>query len=330
MDSPGGIIHRPAELAQAPLVPTSRNPFFAYIASLEAPRSRRTQRSSLGHLTRQVWGCEPEDLCWQELRFAELSALKAWLSDPKRYKPATANRLLSGIRRVLYFARRLGLMGEDAYRECCDVGMVRGSRLVPGRAVTHGELQAMFRSLDVRKPLDARNAALLALLYGAGLRRDEACRLELADLDVETGALRVMGKGNKERVSHLPKGARAAVKAWLVHRGRNPGPLLLATEHGRELTGRAMACETVAHAIAKIGQRAGVPHFSPHDLRRTWVGDMLRENADLVTVQTLAGHASPDTTSRYDRRGDAERATAAELVCVPFVGVPEETQEPQS
>jgi integrase len=182
----------------------------------------------------------------------------------------------------------------------------------------------MFASLDVRRSLDARNAALLALLYGAGLRRDEACRADFADLDVESGALRVLGKGNKERITHLPHGARAAVKAWLAHRGMDPGPLLFATEHGRELTRRRMAGQTVAHAIATIGQRAGVPRFSPHDLRRSWIGDLMRAGADVGTIQRLAGHASPETTTRYDRRGDEERAEAAELISVPFVA-PEDT-----
>jgi site-specific recombinase XerD len=292
------------------------NAYLCYLASLESPRSRKTQHQTLRRLCRQLWNSEPEAFSWHGLGYAEMVALRSWLSE--RYAPSTANRILSGVRRVLHHARRLGLMAEGQYAAAVDLRPVRGQRLIPGRALSAGELRSMFAMLNASKPLDARDGALLALLYGAGLRRQEAVTLELEDYDAERSTLRVLGKGNKERLAHLPSGARAAVDAWLLHRGTEPGPLLWPTDHGRQVAPRRMAVDTIRHAIDRLGQRAGVSKFSPHDLRRTYVSDLLGAGADLATVQALVGHSAPTTTARYDRRGEAVRAKAAELIHVPY------------
>lgn len=79
-----------------------------------------------------------------------------------------------------------------------------------------------------------------------------------------------------------------------------------------------MSVEGIAYIVRSLGQKAGVRAFSPHDLRRSFVSHLLEGGADLATVQRLVGHAEPGTTSRYDRRGDADRARAVELLNVPF------------
>ncbi len=79
-----------------------------------------------------------------------------------------------------------------------------------------------------------------------------------------------------------------------------------------------MTPQAVYNALQKRGAEAGVDDISPHDLRRTLVGDLLDAGADLPTVQRIAGHASPETTSRYDRRGDRTAQAAADLMHVPY------------
>jgi len=307
-----------ASAAVALEAPAHTSPAVAYLASLSSG-SRRTQGRALEVLAELVTGggMDARALPWHALTPAHTGALRERLAE--RYAPATANRHLAALRGVLRAAWRLGLMDAEAYQRARDVQDVKGSRLPAGRSLSSGEVRALFAACD-RSAGGARDAALLALLYGCGLRRAEAAGLELADFNAETGELVVRGKGNRERVAHLVNGARAALEAWLAIRGDAPGALLCPVGKAGRVTVRALTPQAVLLALRVRGQAAGVARFSPHDCRRSFVGDLLDAGADIATVQRLAGHASPTTTSRYDRRPEAVKRRAVELLHVPFAG----------
>jgi site-specific recombinase XerD len=296
-----------------------RHPALTYLASL-APGSRRTMRAALdtiaGILSADIhdWGTFP----WPKLRYQHTGAVRSALAE--RYAPATANKALSALRGVLRECWRLGLMGADDYRRAVDLEPVRGSRLPRGRALDAGELAALFRvCAEDPSPAGARDAALLAVLYGGGLRRAEAVALNVADVDTGTGAVTVRsGKGAKDRLTYLPAGGIAAVRAWLQVRGDAPGPLFIGVNKGGRLEWRRLTDAAVRVVMVKRARQAGVSAFSPHDLRRSFVSHLLDAGADLAAVQGLAGHSSPTTTTRYDRRGERARQQAAALLHVPF------------
>jgi integrase/recombinase XerD len=164
-----------------------------------------------------------------------------------------------------------------------------------------GEIRALFVACAADgSPAGARDAAMLALLYGAGMRRQEIVRLDVEDFEVETGAVTVRaGKGRKERTAFTSNGSLAALQAWLTVRGPEAGPLFIPVMKG----GRLVARRLIAHAIYKMVQKrarqAGVKAFSPHDLRRTFVSDLLDAGADIATVQQLAGHAGIARARRW-------------------------------
>jgi integrase len=164
-------------------------------------------------------------------------------------------------------------------------------------------------------------AALRGVLYGGGLRRAEVVSLDMSDFLPETGALTVRhGKGDKARIVYLTGGAQGAMATWLPVRGPDPGALFLPINKGGRLTHRRMTDQAILAMLRRRAIKAGVGHFSPHDLRRTFISDLLDAGADIATVQKLAGHASVATTGRYDRRGEHAKQRAAALLHVPYQG----------
>jgi integrase len=209
---------------------------------------------------------------------------------------------------------------------------VRGEPEPRGRHLSAGELGSLFQacgpSSDDHQDSPARrrrDAAFLALAYSCGLRRSEAVAVELADLDLVNGELRVRrGKGRKPRQLSLPPTALPALQDWIQVRGSEPGPLFCPVlKSGRLQREAGQLARLSAGAAWRIcrerGLQARIPAPAPHDLRRTWIGDLLDLGVDLATVQKMAGHASASTTGRYDRRDRGVQRRAASVLHVPYV-----------
>jgi site-specific recombinase XerD len=266
--------------------------------------------------------CNATSIPWHLLRYQHTQAVRAWLAGS--YSPATANRMLAAVRGVLKEAWRLGLMVAADYHRTSDLPAVKGTRLPPGRALNAGELRALFNACTAgRPPIGARDAALLTLLYGAGLRRSEAVAVDTADYDPDTGAITVRhGKGNKQRVVYLGHTGRAAVDFWITARAMGTDALLNPVTKGGLVVPRRMTGQAVLKRLRHLAGKSGVAHFSPHDCRRSFISHLLDAGADIATVQRLAGHASTTTTSRYDRRGERAKQKASGLLHVPFTPQP--------
>ena len=233
--------------------------------------------------------------------------------------PATANLTLAALRGVARAAWRLGLMSAEDLARIRDVPRVGGSRLPAGRSATGGELAALLAACGRDPgPLGARDGALLAVLYGGGLRRAEISALAIDAWDAERRVRRVRGKGDKERLVPLPPGAAAALADWLAVRGRAPGLLFHRILKGGRVVATGITTQAVYDILLGRATLTGVDDLSPHDLRRTYAGDLLDAGADLSVTQQLLGHASPVTTARYDRRGEGAKRRAAALLHVPY------------
>jgi integrase len=236
--------------------------------------------------------------------------------------------MLAALRGVLRAAWELGQLDTDSYQRAVSIRAVRGETVPRGRSISRGELRALFAACtNDHSPIGARDAALLAVLYGSGLRRAEAAALNVSDYDPETGALRVRaGKGNKERICYTAAGERHLLKSWLSARSEagappSAGPLFLPMVKGGKISKtrlKHLDSRSVLDIAQKRARQAGVKHLTPHDFRRTMIGDLLDAGADIATVQKLAGHAQVTTTARYDRRGEAAKARAAELLHIPL------------
>ena len=253
---------------------------------------------------------------WHEVTYADSMAVRIALTE--RYRPATVNKMLSALRGVLKQTWRLGLMDADAYRRAADVENVRASRLLSGRALAGEEIAKLFKTCTTdATPKGARDAALLAVLYGCGLRRGELAGLDVEHFDPDDCSIVVHGKRNKQRTVYLSEGGCRYVQTWLEHRGDTPGPLFCPVDQTGEIRISRLRGESVAYIVKRLQQVAGVEHFSAHDLRRTAVTHMLDAGVDVITVQRLAGHADLSTTARYDRRGEQAKRRAVQSLSLP-------------
>ena len=311
----------PAPLAT---VRADNNAAAVYLASL-GERSRRVQLHALG-VAADIMGNGRADVWsfpWASLRYQHTQALRAALQercDRGQAAPATANRTLAGVRRVIREAERLGLIDADTSAQARDVKDIKAERLPAGRDVPDGERRALFAVCDAdASPAGIRDSALIAVAYAAGPRRAELAGLDLADYDAGTGALTIhAGKGNKDRLTYIESGAAARLAAWLAVRGPEPGPLFCPLTKAGAVVRRRMTAAAFYAVLSRRAEQAHIDRLSPHSLRRTWVGDLLDNGADLATVQRLAGHADPATTSRYDRRPEATKRAAVNRLHVPY------------
>jgi len=315
-------------------LPLSQNPAAVYLAGLSSPESRRTARTGLGVLTdllvpgqftrpgqgasievREIYRHRCLVVNWGALRFQHASALRARLAE-RNYR--TANKILSFLRGVLYAAWQLGYMTAEERERACALDDVKGETVDAGRALTAGEIGGLLGACaNDETPAGVRDSALLAVMLAGGLRRAEVCSLDLADYN--DGRLLVQGKGKKQRLVPIQNGCADALADWLVARGGEPGPLFLPVNRGGHiLQGHRLLTDAVYDACSKRGAEAGLENFTPHDLRRSFATALLEKGADVFTVQKLMGHASPETTLRYDKRGEEAKRAAVALLHVPY------------
>ena len=296
-----------------------RNPAAVYLAGKPSAIGRRGLQRSLDRAAELLTGGLTKDALtvnWAEVRYQHVMAMRSVLIEAGA-KPNTINHVLAAVRGTLREAWRLELIDAETKERIVDVSNVKAESLPAGRHVDMGEVRRLFETCD-DSPVGARDAAMLALLYGCGLRRSEAVALERDDYHA-AGAVTIRhGKGRKERIVYCPAGGREAIDAWVERRGAWPGALLCPVKKGGHVQQRTMTAQAVLLRLRFLSKRANVSDFSPHDLRRSFVGELLDAGADISSVQQLAGHASVQTTQRYDRRPEEAKRRTAELLHVPY------------
>jgi len=312
-----------AELALVPfalapvstLGPSTRSPVDAYLDTM-AERSRETMRSSLRTIAKLIGAPSPEAIPWEQWRWEHSAFVRGQLDG--QGSPTTANRHLSALRGVLKAAWKLGLLSAEHHAQARDIAVIRGERLMAGRALTMTEIRALLEACDYARPRGVQQALIVALLFGGGLRLSEPTRLLVSDYSPGAAELRVMGKGNKQRLVPLTAGTRLALARWLEVRGDWPGPLLVPVDKSGAIQRRGLTPRAVAKSIAELAERAGVLELRTHDFRRTFGTALLDSGADVLLVRGLMGHASVNTTMKYDRRPAQAAARAVQLLNVPY------------
>lgn len=208
---------------------------------------------------------------------------------------SSSARQLSAIKSFYRWLKREGRIAEDP---ALLISRPKTGRPLP-KTLTEADVEVLLQAPDLGSPLGLRDRAMLEVLYATGLRVTELVTLTLSQVNVRQGLVRVIGKGDKERL--VPLGEEAL--HWLMRYTREGRPLLLGND--QELLfpsqrGTCMTRQTFWHRIKQLAQVAGVQKsLSPHTLRHAFATHLLNHGADLRVVQLLLGHSDLSTTQIY-------------------------------
>ena len=211
-------------------------------------------------------------------------------------KPRSVARLLSSLRRFYGYLLREGIREDDPTRL---IESPRQGRSLPA-TLTEADVESLLASPDLTSDLGVRDRAMLELLYATGLRVSELVGLLVSQLGLAQGLVRVIGKGNKERLVPMGEEALLHLQTYLTQarptllKGR-PSDYVFVTHRGSGMTRHAFW-----HLIKRYAQVAGISKpLSPHTLRHAFATHLLNHGADLRVVQLLLGHSDLSTTQIY-------------------------------
>jgi site-specific recombinase XerD len=293
----------------------------AYLASLKSAVGRRGMLSQLRKVARILGAPDIDAVNWATLNAANVRAILSALST-QNLAPASIAVALNALKGVARACWERGTLDTETYQRIRSIRPPAGSRLPAGRNIDAGErITLMQTTARDKTPAGVRDAAILAMLIATGMRRAELCALRTSDVDLQSGKLRVLGKGDKERTVYLRNGALRYLRDWLSVRGYEPGPIFCRVNKGGRIFPAQPLSTTAMHKIiTKRAAEAGLSDITPHDFRRTYAGELLDAGQDIATVAALLGHASVETTARYDRRGERAKEAAAACISVPYFG----------
>jgi integrase/recombinase XerD len=280
--------------------PLDQNPAAVHIASLRAETSRRTQTQALQAIAR-ILGVDYDHLNWGALRYQHTAAIRARITQV--YVPSTANKMFSTLRQTLKQARLLDQMTAEDYRLAIEVEPVTRETLSIRRELSTCDVLALMNTCQKNKNdmEGTRDAAIIGIMFAAGLRRIEVVSLTVDSYNSETGKLIFTGKSGKQQTAYITNGAADALSKWLPIRGNEPGALFVEVSTGekvltqheelivtrfKEIAGAKlphkkpgqkiyrtskMTTQAIYNMLARRATEAGLRNFSPHDMRRTFV-----------------------------------------------------------
>ena len=295
-----------------------RNPLTLYLTRL-APSSQLTMRYVLQDAADRL-GFEDinlEDIDWHLLQPEHVIALVAALREDG-YAPNTSSLYVNAVRGVMNEAWRMNLISQEHLLRMRTVKAAAGTRLSQGRNLRRSLIREMMEvcAADPR-PQGLRDAAVIGILYGSGMRKSESVNLDLAQINFKERSLRVIGKGNKELIKYAPDWAFAKLQAWLAFRreqlkeGEQDDSFLFnRIRRGSHITRERITKHAIYYIARQRGEQVGVK-IMPHDFRRSFITRVIEEH-DLSIAQKLAHHTNIQTTASYDVRDDNERRRAVD------------------
>ncbi len=264
---------------------------------LEDGLSRNTLESYRRDLSKfSSWLEKQRGASLLETSHADIQGFLAHLVTEQKSKATSTSRAISSLKRLFRYLLRQNKVSADPTLQ---IATPKLPRSLP-KSLTEQDVELLLNAPDVQAPLGMRDRTMLEVLYATGLRVSELVGLSVAQVSLDMGVVRVMGKGSKERL--VPLGEEAL--DWLRRYLKEARPLLLTGKVSDALfvtqRAEAMTRQMFWYLIKKHARHGGLSRpLSPHTLRHAFATHLLNHGADLRVVQMLLGHADISTTQIY-------------------------------
>jgi len=269
--------------------------YLDYLA-LEKGLAKNSMESYSGDLMEFTDCLETNNIA--DIKKVDTAAILGWLVNLKKKGLSAKSRArhLVTIRGFYKYLIRENLNDRDPAKM---VDIPKTGLHLPG-VLSFDEVKSLLELPDLTKPRELRNAAMLEILYGAGLRVSELVRMKVQDVNLEANFVRIFGKGSKERVVPIGSHARKRTLDWL----ENGRPCIMKNHYSQYLftarAGNPMTRQGFWKILKKYAGLAGISkNVTPHTLRHSFATHLLEGGADLRSVQTMLGHSDISTTQIY-------------------------------
>ena len=268
----------------------------AVLNSLTSPGSRRVYQFAINQFI--GWYCSEPRLAFNRIVVVRY---RMYL-ESRRRAANTINQQLAAVRRLAHEAADAGLLSPDL---AAGISRVKGVKQLGQRS---GNWLSLEQSSDVLRRArgdhmrEKRDYAMLALLFGCGLRRSELVGLEMSDVQQRQqhwAIVDLIGKGGHIRTVPIPGWAKQALDEWTTAAGITDGKIFRRVSRTGKVWGRGISQNVVWYVVKGCCEKAGLERIAPHDLRRTCAKLCHSSGGELEQIQFLLGHASVQTTERY-------------------------------
>ena len=238
--------------------------------------------------------CKKMNVSFLDISYKSARSYISYLFDDKKDKTATISRKISALRS---FYRYLSNNGYENYSFDL-VKLPKKGRRLP-KYFEYNELEELFNIEDLDTPLGQRNVLILELLYASGMRVGELVSVKVSDINHANRTIKILGKGNKERIVYYNNITENRLKLYLENGrcklNKKNSDYLFLNHDGGVLTTRG-----VEYILDKIIKKTSLTkHLTPHMLRHSFATHLLNEGCDLLSVQELLGHESLSATNVY-------------------------------
>ena len=268
----------------------------AVLNSLTSPASRRVYKYAIEKFV--AWYCSEPRIAFNRIVVVRYRIHLESLC----LAANTINQQLAAVRRLAHEAADAGLLSPDLAAGIARVKGVKQLGQRSGNWLTQEQSADVLRRSRGESLRAKRDSAMLAMLFGCGLRRSELAGLELDDIQTRQGhwaIVDLIGKGGHIRTVPIPQWAKQTLDEWLAAAGITKGRVFRAVARGGKIWGSGISENVVWYVVRSCCQRAGLEHIAPHDLRRTCAKLCHTNGGELEQIQFLLGHASVLTTERY-------------------------------